>query len=432
MSVPTTLPQLDADVFLTDGGIETTLIFDDGLDLPDFAAFVLLDDPAGRAALVRYFERYAEIAVRDRVGIVLESATWRANPDWAARLGYSPERLDEANRAAIRMLADIRSRFETPETPVVISGCIGPRGDGYRADALMTADEAASYHERQARVLAEAGADLLTAITMTYPDEAIGITRAARAAGVPVVIAFTVETDGALPDGSSLGDAITAVDEATDGYPAYYMVNCAHPSHFAHVLDPTRRGPGGCAASAPTPPSGATPSSTRPRSSTRATPRSWRRTTARCVAGCRRSPSSAAAAARTTSTSPRSAPSTRRTRAEGRPDRRLARAARVRRPRRARPRSPRAGRRARCPAPRGRKGALPARGQEPPGEDHRLGADGASFVVEGVGDGQQASGAGPRRAAGGRAVGRRAAQRPRQPWRSRIDTRRSDSAVSSR
>ena len=237
MSVPTTLPQLDADVFLTDGGIETTLIFDDGLDLPDFAAFVLLDDPAGRAALVRYFERYAEIAVRDRVGIVLESATWRANPDWAARLGYSPERLDEANRAAIRMLADIRSRFETPETPVVISGCIGPRGDGYRADALMNADEAASYHERQARVLAEAGADLLTAITMTYPDEAIGITRAARAAGVPVVIAFTVETDGALPDGSALGDAITAVDEATDGYPAYYMVNCAHPSHFAHVLD---------------------------------------------------------------------------------------------------------------------------------------------------------------------------------------------------
>ncbi len=238
MSMHATLPQLDADVFLTDGGIETTLIYEDGLDLPDFAAFVLLDDPAGRAALVRYFERYAAIAVRDRVGIVLESATWRASPDWAARLGYTPERLDEANRAGIEMLADIRSRFETPETPIVISGCIGPRGDGYRADAQMTGDEAAAYHERQARVLAEAGADMLTAITMTYPEEAIGVTRAARAAGKPVVIAFTVETDGTLPNGSSLGDAITAVDAATDGYPAYYMVNCAHPTHFADVLDP--------------------------------------------------------------------------------------------------------------------------------------------------------------------------------------------------
>src|SRR3954449_11562511 len=83
------LPQLDADLFLTDGGIETTLIFDDGLDLPDFAAFTLLADEEGRAALVRYLDRYAEIAQRDEVGIVMETPTWRANPDWAARQGYS-------------------------------------------------------------------------------------------------------------------------------------------------------------------------------------------------------------------------------------------------------------------------------------------------------------------------------------------------------
>jgi S-methylmethionine-dependent homocysteine/selenocysteine methylase len=232
------LPQLNADVFLTDGGIETTLIFDDGLDLPDFAAFVLHDDPVGREALVRYFDTYATIAVRDRVGVVLETATWRANPDWAARRGYNLDRLDAANRAAVELLHETRQRHETPDTPIVISGCIGPRGDGYQAGALMTAEEAAAYHSRQAAVFAEAGADLITAITMTYPDEAIGVTEAARAAGMPVVISFTVETDGNLPTGQSLAAAIETVDQATGSYPLYYMINCAHPTHFAHTLDP--------------------------------------------------------------------------------------------------------------------------------------------------------------------------------------------------
>jgi S-methylmethionine-dependent homocysteine/selenocysteine methylase len=230
-------PQLDADVFLTDGGIETTLIFDEGLDLPDFAAFVLLDDPAGRDALVRYFDTYATIAARDRVGVVLETPTWRASPDWAARRGYSLDRLDAANRDAVELLHATRQRHETAGTPIVISGCIGPRGDGYQAGALMTAEEAAAYHSRQATTFADSGADLITAITMTYPAEAIGVAEAARAAGMPVVISFTVETDGSLPTGQSLGEAIETVDRATGSYPLYYMINCAHPTHFGHTLD---------------------------------------------------------------------------------------------------------------------------------------------------------------------------------------------------
>ena len=234
------LPQLDADVFLTDGGLETTLIFDDGLDLPDFAAFILFGDEEGRAALVRYFDSYCEIATRDGLGLVLETATWRASPDWAESRGYTLEQLDEANRQAVELLLDARARHETPTTPIVVSGCIGPRGDGYRADALMTPKAATEYHTRQARVLADAGADLITAITMTTPAEAIGVTEAARAAGLPVVISFTVETEGVLPNGDTLAAAITAVDEATTSYPAYYMVNCAHPTHFADVLDGTK------------------------------------------------------------------------------------------------------------------------------------------------------------------------------------------------
>ncbi|HEX4982385.1 MAG TPA: homocysteine S-methyltransferase family protein, partial [Ilumatobacteraceae bacterium] len=184
-----------------------------------------------------YFDSYATIAVRDRVGVVLETATWRASPDWAARRGYSLERLDAANRDAVELLRETRRRHETAESPIVISGCIGPRGDGYQAGALMTADEAAAYHSRQAAVFADAGADLITAITMTYPAEAVGVTEAARTAGMPVVISFTVETDGHLPTGQSLAEAIDTVDRATGSYPLYYMVNCAHPTHFAHRLD---------------------------------------------------------------------------------------------------------------------------------------------------------------------------------------------------
>ncbi len=234
----TNLPQLSAPLFLTDGGLETSLIFDDGLELPDFAAFVLLGDDAGRAALERYFAAYVAIARRDGVGIVLETPTWRASADWAARLGYTVEQVAEANRAAVALLTGIRDRDETPSTPVVISGCVGPRGDGYQPGDAMTVAEARNYHAPQVRAFADAGADLVTAITMTNVEEAIGVAAAARAAGMPVVISFTVETDGTLPTGQALGDAVAAVDAATDGYPAYFMVNCAHPTHFEDVLDP--------------------------------------------------------------------------------------------------------------------------------------------------------------------------------------------------
>lgn len=243
MSSPTTtyrrgLPQLDADLFLADGGIETTLIFDDGFDLPDFAAFTLLADPVGRAALTRYFDRYAGIANRDHVGIVLETATWRASPDWGARRGYDVEQLAGANRDAVDLLVDVRRRYWTARAPVVISGCVGPRGDGYAPATSMTRAEAHAYHAPQIRCFADSAADLVTAITMTNVAEATGIVDAATEAGMPVVISFTVETDGTLPSGESLGAAITAVDRDTGGYPAYYMVNCAHPTHFAAVLEP--------------------------------------------------------------------------------------------------------------------------------------------------------------------------------------------------
>ena len=229
------LPQLVAPA-LTDGGLETTLIFHGGLDLPDFASFVLLETEPGREALRAYFAPYAEIARREGVGLILESATWRANPDWGRRLGYSEERLAGANRAAIALLAEVRAAHETERSPMVLSGCVGPRGDGYVPSALMDAREAERYHALQIRTFAETDADLVSALTMNYVEEAIGIACAAAAAGIPCAISFTAETDGRLPTGQTLREAVERVDDATASAPAYYMINCAHPSHVEEAL----------------------------------------------------------------------------------------------------------------------------------------------------------------------------------------------------
>lgn len=225
-------------LFLTDGGIETTLIFDDGIDLPDFAAFHLLRDDAGRMALRRYFARHIRVAQNSGFGFILESPTWRASRDWGDRLGYSKAELHAANVAAISMMIELRSTYARDDFPMLVSGCVGPRGDGYVPGELMRAEAAEAYHDEQIGALLGAGAELITAITMTNSAEAIGIARAAKRRGAPVVISFTVETDGTLPTGQTLRAAIGEVDAATDRAPAYYMINCAHPTHFASALEP--------------------------------------------------------------------------------------------------------------------------------------------------------------------------------------------------
>jgi homocysteine S-methyltransferase len=235
--MPTSLPQLAGDrVFLTDGGLETTMIFHRGLDLPLFASYKLLDDEEGRAALREYFSRYLEIARERGAGFVLDTATWRANPDWGAQLGDDAEALDRINRAAVAFAQELRADHGGNGAPILVNGVLGPRGDGYVAGELMSAEEAEEYHSAQIRSFVAAGADMVSAITMTYAEEAIGIARAAKAAGIPVAISFTVETDGRLPSGQDLGDAIAQVDFESGGSVGYYMVNCAHPSHFEHVL----------------------------------------------------------------------------------------------------------------------------------------------------------------------------------------------------
>lgn len=232
----THLPQLDGGLFLTDGGLETTLIYHEGLDLPHFAAFDPLRTRAGRETLRAYYVPYIEAARRNGFGFVLDSPTWRANPDWGTKLGYSRDALAAVNRDAISLMAELRAAYATRSFPMVISGAIGPRGDGYVPGQIMSAKDAQSYHSEQIGVLAETEADMVSAYTLTNVNEAVGITRAAQALDMPVVISFTLETDGLLPTGDALEDAIEAVDAATGNGPQYYMINCAHPTHFEHVL----------------------------------------------------------------------------------------------------------------------------------------------------------------------------------------------------
>lgn len=230
------LPQLGRRLFLADGGLETTLIYHEGIDLPHFAAFDLLRTEEGREALRRYYLPFIEAARRNGFGFVLDTPTWRASPDWGRKLGYSAEALAAVNRDAISLMAELRTAHEAHGFPMVISGAIGPRGDGYVADKVMSAAAAEAYHRAQIGVFAATDADLVTAYTLTNVNEAVGITRAAQAFAIPVAISFTLETDGLLPTGSSLEEAIEAVDEATGCGPAYYMINCAHPTHFESSL----------------------------------------------------------------------------------------------------------------------------------------------------------------------------------------------------
>ncbi len=236
MSRSDRLPQADGGIFLTDGGLETVLIFHQGIDLPGFAAFPLLEDEAGRAQLRAYYEPFLALARERGTGFVLTSPTWRANPDWAATLGYDAETLARVNRHSIELMERLREDAGASR-PILIEGLLGPRSDGYAPAATMSARDAERYHAVQLRVLADTPADLAAAVTLTYAEEAIGIVHAAQKAGLPSVISFTLETDGRLPSGQTLGAAIEQVDAETDGACAYFMINCAHPTHFAGALD---------------------------------------------------------------------------------------------------------------------------------------------------------------------------------------------------
>ena len=231
------LPQLSGDLYLTDAGIETDLIFNHGIEIREFAAHTLLPDPAGREAMADYFRGFLALANEYDAGYILDSQTWKAHMHWAADLGEDDAFLQKANEESIAFIAGLRQEFSGNKLPIVLNAPIGPQGDAYAPEAEVAAEQAEEYHSKQLGWLAATDVDMISALTFTQSDEAIGAVRAAKNVGLPVVVSFTVETDARLPNGQPLGEAISAVDEATNSSAAYFMVNCAHPDHFFHVLD---------------------------------------------------------------------------------------------------------------------------------------------------------------------------------------------------
>ncbi len=223
--------------WIADAGLETVMIFLEGIDLPNFASFVLLDSKTGTDALTRYFDGFVRLARTAGTGLVLDTATWRANMGWAAAMGLDAAAIRHANLQATAFARACRDRYQTDALPILLNGVVGPAGDGYRVETALTEHDAEDLHMVQISVLAEGGVDLVSAVTLTYPAEAIGIARAAKRQSLPHVLSFTLETDGNLPNGQTLQDAITEVDAATGASPLFYMINCAHPTHFRHVLD---------------------------------------------------------------------------------------------------------------------------------------------------------------------------------------------------
>ena len=228
------LKSIGPDLWLTDGGLETVMVFLEGLELPQFASFTLLDTDAGRAALTRYYTGFLDEAAAQSAGFVLDTATWRASAGWGQVMGIGPDRIDAVNREAVAMVQELRAG--RPGQAILINGVIGPHGDAYAPDQVLTAEAAQDYHRRQVEVLAGAGVDMISAVTISSEGEAIGIAKAAAEVGAPVTLSFTVETDGRLISGMSLADAIHRTDDATDAAPLWYGINCAHPDHFRHIL----------------------------------------------------------------------------------------------------------------------------------------------------------------------------------------------------
>jgi S-methylmethionine-dependent homocysteine/selenocysteine methylase len=231
------LPNSNSDLFLTDGGLETTLVFLEGYELPCFAAFDLLKNEKGYNAIKEYYRRYLNIAKDFKTGFILESPTWRANPDWIEKIGYPESALENVNKKAVLLLAELKEEFKSVISNIIISGCVGPRRDGYFPDSKMTVKEASRYHAKQIEIFRRTPVDMVSAITMNYVEEAIGIARAAERIHLPVVISFTVETNGVLPTGMPLQEAIELVDASVSQPPIYFMLNCAHPNHFSKELE---------------------------------------------------------------------------------------------------------------------------------------------------------------------------------------------------
>jgi homocysteine S-methyltransferase len=232
------LPQQLGKLMTTAGGFETWMQYVDGFKLRHFCGFELLDDARGVSCLKDYHRKVIEAAVANGFGMINEGLHYRASRDWGELIGFSRSALEEINHRGIEFYRDFAREYSSPGTPMLVGGVIGPRGDAYNLGRLPDAAEAEDYHSEQIQTFRKAGVDHVTAMTFSSVDEAIGVARAAKSAGLPVVISFLLARGGRLKGGETLQEAIFRVDSATGNAPAYFMTNCTHPIEFEPALVP--------------------------------------------------------------------------------------------------------------------------------------------------------------------------------------------------
>lgn len=228
------LPHQTDQRFLVFAATGTDLIFNRGVELPGFASFPLVEDPDVQPIIVDQMRELMKVSAESELGCIIDTLTWMANRDRAAPLGYDADRLATLNRKAVALMCELRE--EDPRDDVLVALCIGPSRDAYARLEPMNVETARAYHRVQIGSVADAGIDLVNACTFNQIEEAAGAVLAAKDCGVPISVSFVVETDGCLDNGTGLEQAIDRVDELTGNAAAYFMVNCAHPDHFSHVL----------------------------------------------------------------------------------------------------------------------------------------------------------------------------------------------------
>lgn len=232
-------------IYLTEGGQETEVMYRHGFELPEFAMFPLLDNPAALNVMREMYQRYLDVAARHGCVALMGGLDYRASPDWGRKIGLSDQQLADYQQRAIAFLRDVAAPYVGQLPGVMFVGCIGPRGDAYSLNQTMTEEEAEEYHSFQLAGLKAAGVDLAMAMTFNNVPEAVGIARAAARADLPLEISFTLDSNHRLKSGPSLKSAIETVDFlAGEDRPDFYGINCSHPLEFSPALEPgtwTRR-----------------------------------------------------------------------------------------------------------------------------------------------------------------------------------------------
>ncbi len=239
MTVASPTPPIGTnEVFLTEGGIETEIMYRHGFELPEFSMLPLLDNPKAVAAIRSVLSQHLDVAAEFGLSFMLTGLDYRASPDWGAKLGYSPAGLADATIAAIDLLRDIAKNYENQIPRLLIGGILGPRGDAYSLNREITEASSEDYHAVQLETLKRAKVDFTCAMTFNNIAESVGAARAAATAGMPFSISLTLDGTSKLKSGPSLAEAITEIDAKTGNEaPDFYMINCSHPLEYEPALE---------------------------------------------------------------------------------------------------------------------------------------------------------------------------------------------------